>query len=340
MSFAVEAASLKINMSPVPPECRIAAGKVPSAGASELGCNFLDCGVWEHSVGQSCDVEKDEVFVVIQGNATVTKPDGSVLHLKPGTIGVLKAGEATTWNVTSSIRKVWITPKKPEAKRRVAIVTGCGNKGGIGFACAAALLREGYCVFVSSTTERIHERVLDLISETCCGDDCVKGAAFDLTAPRAPAALVSLAATVFGGIDVIVNNAGMTSVSQPSGIESGGLPGMSHEAWRLSMARNIETAVFVTQAALPHLEKSASGRIIVISSVTGPLMSAAHRIAAVYCNVRYNAVLGRCSRRLHMQLLKPVYVALFEPSRWTLAPQVRSHPAPTASAAEPHRLCC
>ena len=185
MSFVIEAASLNINMSPVSQESRVAGVPIPNAGASALDCQFLECGVWEHSVGQSCDVEQDEVFVVIQGNATVLKPDSSILHLKPGTIGVLRAGEATTWNVTSPLRKVWITPKKPETNRRVALITGCGNKGGIGYACAAALLREGYRVVVSSTTSRIHERVLDLIAEARCHEDCVKGAPFDLTEPSA-----------------------------------------------------------------------------------------------------------------------------------------------------------
>jgi uncharacterized cupin superfamily protein len=272
MSFAIDAASVNIEMSPVPQETRVAGIPIPNAGASALDCQFLDCGVWEHSVGQSCDVEQDEVFVVIQGNATVIKSDSSVMHLKPGTIGVLQAGEATTWNVTSPLRKVWITPKKLETKRRVALITGCGNKGGIGFACAAALLREGYRVVVSSTTARIHERVLDLISETRCREDCVKGTPFDLTEPSAPAALVAFAVKLFGGIDVVVNNAGMTSVSQPSALESGGLPSVSRDAWRLSMARNVETAVFVTQAALPYLQKSCAGRVIIISSITGPIM--------------------------------------------------------------------
>lgn len=272
MSYVVDAAALKISLSPVRQECRVDAGVAPAAGVSPLSCEFLECGVWEHSPGQSCDIEIDEVFVVVEGKATITKSDGSVLHLKPGTIGVLQAGEATLWNIESRLRKVWITPKTSPKPRRIALITGCGNRGGIGYACALALIRDGYCVVVSSTTGRIQERVRDLIADTGCSDDRVKGAPFDLTEPAAPAALVSFAASLFGGIDVVVNNAGMTSVSRPSGAESGGLPGMTREAWRLSMARNVETAVFVTQAAMPLLQKSSAGRVIVISSITGPVM--------------------------------------------------------------------
>jgi 3-oxoacyl-[acyl-carrier protein] reductase len=223
-------------------------------------------------VGTSRDVEADEVFVVVQGRATISKADGSVMQLKPGTVGVLRAGEVTTWNVLSPLRKVWITPKKLQRNGRVAIVTGCGNRGGIGYACALALLCDGYHVVVSSTTGRIHERVADLVAEAGCGEDRVRGMPCNLTEAAAPLALVSLAVSAFGGVDVVVNNAGMTSILQPSAGECGELSSMSRESWRLSMARNLESAVFMTQAALPHLQKSSSGRVVVISSITGPLM--------------------------------------------------------------------
>jgi uncharacterized cupin superfamily protein len=272
MAFVVDSASLEVKLSPIRQECRVLEAEIPSSGVAHLPCDFLDCGVWEHSAGESCDVEVDEVFVVVKGCATVTKPDGSRMNLKPGSIGVLKAGENTKWNVESPLRKIWITPKKLGKPFRVAIVTGCGSKCGIGYACAAALIRDGYRVVISSTTRRIHERVLDLISETGSNEHCVKGAHFDLTDPSAPEALVSFAAALFGAIDVVVNNAGMTSVSQPSESESGALSGMSRDSWRLSMARNVETAVFVTQAALPYLHRSSAGRVIVISSITGPVM--------------------------------------------------------------------
>jgi uncharacterized cupin superfamily protein len=272
MSFVVDSASLEVKVSPVRSECRVSGVDVPNSGVAQLPCDFLDCGLWVHSAGKSCDVEADEVFVVLEGCAIVTKKDGSCMNLKPGSVGVMRAGEATNWNVESPLKKIWISPKQMTKSRRVAVITGCGNKGGIGYACAAALIRDGYRIVVSSTTNRIQDRVMDLITETGSNQDCVKGVHYDLTEFGAPVSLISFTIAHFGAIDVVINNAGMTSVSQPSASESGALSGVSRDFWRLSMARNVETAVFVTQAALPYLQKSSAGRVIVISSTTGPVM--------------------------------------------------------------------
>lgn len=85
-------------------------GDVRTGVVSLVGTTGLDVGVWEHSVGTSTDVEVDEVFVVIAGRGTVTDTDGGVIELAPGVVGVLTAGAQTTWQVTETLRKVWITP--------------------------------------------------------------------------------------------------------------------------------------------------------------------------------------------------------------------------------------
>jgi len=69
----------------------------------------MEVGVWEHSVGESTDTEVEEVFVVISGRGTVTCEQGGVIDLVPGTIGILPAGSRTTWKITETLRKVWIT---------------------------------------------------------------------------------------------------------------------------------------------------------------------------------------------------------------------------------------
>ncbi|MGC9220321.1 MAG: cupin domain-containing protein [Solirubrobacteraceae bacterium] len=68
----------------------------------------LECGVWEHTVGTSTDVEADEVFVVISGRATVVIEGGPTLELTPGTVGFLNEGDRTTWTVHERLRKVWL----------------------------------------------------------------------------------------------------------------------------------------------------------------------------------------------------------------------------------------
>lgn len=79
-------------------------------GTAELG-RLGDCaiGVWELSPSVSTDVEADEFFVVLSGEATVTFADGRApLHLKPGSLGRLAAGTATTWAVTETLRKLYV----------------------------------------------------------------------------------------------------------------------------------------------------------------------------------------------------------------------------------------
>ncbi len=85
---------------------------VLATGVAELAqTDFCEVGVWEHPVGVSTDVEADEVFVVLSGEGRVTFSDGSVLELRPGTVGILSAGAETTWEVTQTLRKVWIIPR-------------------------------------------------------------------------------------------------------------------------------------------------------------------------------------------------------------------------------------
>ena len=53
----------------------------------------------------------------------------------------------------------------PQVAQRVALVTGCGGPSGIGFASARALAESGMAVAISSTTERIADRVTELVAE-------------------------------------------------------------------------------------------------------------------------------------------------------------------------------
>jgi 3-oxoacyl-[acyl-carrier protein] reductase len=67
----------------------------------------------------------------------------------------------------------------------------------------------------------------------------------------------------------------MTSVTQPmheSG-EAGDAAQMTPEGWLRSMNRNLNSAFFVTHHALPFVRQSDHGRIIMMSSVTGPVMA-------------------------------------------------------------------
>ena len=150
---------------------------------------------------------------------------------------------------------------------RTAFVTGAGSEAGIGFACARALGQAGASIALTSTTDRIHERARELARD---GIDA-SGFVCDLTDRGAARALVDGIRARFCRIDILVNNAGMTSVSVPE--QSTGFLGYGDAQWDAAMARSFTTSVTVTQAVLPDMISRRWGRIINMSSVTGPLVS-------------------------------------------------------------------
>ena len=146
-----------------------------------------------------------------------------------------------------------------------ALVSGAGAPGGIGIAIANTLKDLGAEVFITSTTDRIHERAREIGAT---------GLVADLTIESDCEALV----TKVGSIDILVNNAGMTSQNDPLGAdEASDLTSVTSEAWQRGMKRNLDTAFNLTKSALPALRKSKSGRIIMVSSVTGGLMAMSHQ---------------------------------------------------------------
>lgn len=159
---------------------------------------------------------------------------------------------------------------------RVAIVTGAGSPEGIGFAAAARLVRAGYRVVVGATSDRIHERADELNGMArACGDSgsgpAAIGVVADLTADNGAEHVVNSALRAFGRLDVLVNNAGMTSVSDPQAPES--IMGLGRAGWEHALNRNLTTAYLATRASIPHLTTAEHGRIVTVSSVSGPLLA-------------------------------------------------------------------
>ena len=92
------------------PLAKVRAGS-PSTASRELVCDpatGLSIGIWEHTAGESVDVEADEVFVVLSGRATITYEDGSAAHIGPGSVVAPPSGVATTWTVHEDLRKVYV----------------------------------------------------------------------------------------------------------------------------------------------------------------------------------------------------------------------------------------
>jgi 3-oxoacyl-[acyl-carrier protein] reductase len=146
----------------------------------------------------------------------------------------------------------------------VALVTGAGSAEGIGFASARLLAAEGARLAITSTTERIFQR------QNALPGSFARTAA--LTDPRQVDALVRAAVEALGPIDIVVNNAGM--IQSGRGDEThGSFLELGDEQWLRGVEMNLMTAVRVTRAVLPGMLARGYGRIVHVSSVTGPLVS-------------------------------------------------------------------
>ena len=150
---------------------------------------------------------------------------------------------------------------------QVALVTGAGNREGIGFATARILGQLGAQVALVATTDRIYDRAEELESLGIAA----KGYIADLMKEEEVEGLVQQILGDFSGIHVLINNAGMTQVGQPESFAD--FLHTSSESWEQELRRNVTIPFFVTQKVLPHMIKQGYGRIVNTSSVTGPLVS-------------------------------------------------------------------
>ncbi len=157
---------------------------------------------------------------------------------------------------------------------QTAIVTGAGSPAGIGFAIARGLLAAGAQVAITATTERIFERAREL---EATGKNIVAIVA-DLTEEDGARRIVDMAMERSGRIDVLVNNAGMAQTGLP--LEGKTVQESSYADWRRQIEITLHTAFLMTRAVLPVMAQRKYGRIVNVSSVTGPIVS--NRGSAAY----------------------------------------------------------
>ena len=147
---------------------------------------------------------------------------------------------------------------------RVAVVTGAGAADGIGFATARLLHASGAKVAITSTTDRIFDRQAEI------GPDGCFAAVADLTDPAQVNAFVAAAAAALGPVDILINNAGMGQ----SGVATkrASLAETTDAAWAFQLGISLTSAFMMTRAVLPEMIARRYGRIVHMSSVTGPLV--------------------------------------------------------------------
>jgi NAD(P)-dependent dehydrogenase (short-subunit alcohol dehydrogenase family) len=133
------------------------------------------------------------------------------------------------------------------------LITGCSR--GIGRALAHAVLEAGYRLIA---TAREPAQLADLVMRY---GDAVRVQALDVTDTDAAEAAVRAARDQFGGLDVLVNNAGYGNVGS---VEDTGL-----DEFRREIETNLFGTIIVTKAAIPLMREQRRGHIIQFSSVGG-----------------------------------------------------------------------
>lgn len=126
---------------------------------------------------------------------------------------------------------------------------------------------------ITSTTDRIFERVTELRAAGIRAE----GVVADLTDRAGADAVVACASDSFGGVDILVNNAGMTSVSDS--YPSGAIDGLSLDDWHASLDRTLTTSFLMIRAVVGLMRAAGYGRIVNVSSVSGPVAAYAGDVA-------------------------------------------------------------
>lgn len=157
---------------------------------------------------------------------------------------------------------------KPTAKLlagKTALVTGAAKR--IGRTIALALAEQGANVSITYLTSQ--QQAEETVRELAAFDVDAVAIRCDLRDPISIDAAVAEVAAEFGGLDLVVNNAGM--------FESARLEDITVEQWDRIFATNTRAPFLVARAAYPHLRAS-QGRIVNIGSLGGshPWVTHAH----------------------------------------------------------------
>ena len=198
---------------------------------------------------------------------------------------------------------------------KVALVTGASS--GIGAATAVALAEAGAAVAVGA---RRRDRLDALAGRLRDGGATVLALDLDVTDERSCAAAVRRTREELGGLDVLVNNAGVMLL--------GTIVGADPEDWRRMLSTNVLGLLYMTHAAIEGMVEQGSGDVVNVSSVAG-------RVARMGAGV-YNAskwAVNAFSESLRQEVTgRGVRIGLVEPG--AVATELTDHiTQPAAKAA-------
>ena len=145
---------------------------------------------------------------------------------------------------------------------RSAIVTGVAKPESLGFAIAQVLAERGARVGIVDVSPRVNGCAEMLRAE----GHTISAAVADLTRPAEARAAIESLLAAHGGVDILVNNAD----TPLSFVEFSDL---GEEDWDRAIAINLKTQFNCLKAVLPSMLEAGYGRIVNMSSVTGPLVA-------------------------------------------------------------------
>jgi 3-hydroxybutyrate dehydrogenase len=184
---------------------------------------------------------------------------------------------------------------------KTAVVTG--STSGIGLAIARALAKEGANVLINGfgKPEDIEKERAAIESEF--GVKCIHSPA-DMTKPAEIAAMIALAETTFGSVDVLMNNAGVQFVAP--------IEDFPVEKWDQIIAINLSSAFHAMRAAIPGMKKRGWGRIISTASahslVASPFKSAYVAAKHGIAGLTKTAALELATHGVTVNCISPGYV--------------------------------
>ena len=145
----------------------------------------------------------------------------------------------------------------PNIENKVAVVTG-GSRG-IGFRIAEMLLANGARVLIGARNESDVRRAKDALAQSA--GDRVEGVTVDVRDYGQVEQLMAAADRNFGGIDVLVNNAGIGIFQS---VEK-----LTPQDWDAVIGTNLSGAFYCVHAAVPRMKRRGGGYIFNISSLAG-----------------------------------------------------------------------
>jgi len=139
-------------------------------------------------------------------------------------------------------------------KDKRALVSGASR--GLGYAAALGLAREGCRVAILSREKAKIEAAAGKVNKETSTQ--VVGLAGDVTAPDAAEKLIAEAVRAFGGLDILVTNAG--------GPPAGAFESFDEATWQRAIELSFMSHVRLIRAALPHLRKSPAASVLTVTS--------------------------------------------------------------------------